>query len=298
MLGSVDPQAICIEPQTVRVRSYISWEMIRYPQPNSDELPELYEELDQLIEVAERALREHFHISVDHGHERISFHRSTTTNFLGALWDAPEAMVPAFQKVTGLSDREFARLYGERGIGNLKKRKSDFREEEKAILFANALVEHLPREMYLETFLYTFVKMWENDQRRHYRGHYENYVREYLQERGFANFKGTKLPGEPDFVIPREEPYEVLGEVRVIQPEDKRKRFREFRDEAEAAAAHFPDARFVALIQTPSYYLRDRREELRAEVLGIDPEKIDLVVFHDELGRLISELIEWSITRE
>jgi hypothetical protein len=206
--------------------------------------------------------------------------------------------MPLFQKITGLPDREFERLYGEKNIGSLRDRKTDFRDEEPAVKFANALVELLPRDLTLETVLFAFVKLWENDQRRHERAKYEGYVREYLEEHGYPNFKGNTLPGEPDFVVPTEEPYEVVGEVRVIQQRDQQKRFKEFGSEARAAAENFPDAKFVAVANVTQFNLRERREALREEVHKASAANIHAVVFQDELDRLVDHLNEWGVTRE
>lgn len=146
--------------------------------------------------------------------------------------------------------------------------------------------------------LFAFVKMWENDQRRHERAKYEEYVREYLEEHGYPNFKGNTLPGEPDFVVPTEQPYEVVGEVRVIQQRDQQKRFKEFGSEARAAAENFPGAKFVAVANVTQFNLRERREELREEVHRASAATIDAVVFQDELDRLVDHLNEWGVIRE
>jgi hypothetical protein len=255
--------------------------------------------LDDLLDEAETALRRHFVIETDEcGHERIVFGKATTSDFLDALWEDSHSLMPLFQKITGLPDPEFERLYGEKNIGNLRDRKTDFRDEEQAVKFADALVDLLPDDLALETVLFAFVKMWENDQRRHERAKYEEYVREYFEEHGYPNFKGNTLPGEPDFVVPTEEPYEVVGEVRVIQQRDQRKRFKEFGSEARAAAENFPDAKFVAVANVTQFNLRERREALREEVHKASAANIHAVAFQDELDRLVDHLNEWGVTRE
>jgi len=272
--------------------------MVQYPKPNEDELPGLYEELDELLDEAEAALRRHFVIETDEcGTERVVFGEATASDFLDALWEDSHSLMPLFQKITGLADREFERLYGEKNIGNLRDRKTDFRDEKKATKLADALVDLLPNDLALETVLFAFVKLWENDQRRHERAKYEEYVREHLEEHGYPNFKGNTLPGEPDFVVPSDKPYEVVGEVRVIQQRDQQKRFKEFGSEARAAAENFPDAKFVAVANVTQFNLRERREELREEVHKASAANIHAVVFQDELDRLVDHLREWGVTR-
>lgn len=273
--------------------------MDQYPRPNSEELPGLYERLDELVSDAEAALRRHFHVETGEcGHERIVFGEATRSDFLDALWQDSHSLVPLFQKIAGLPDREFERLYGEQNIGNLRDRKTDFRDEEQAIRFADALVDLLPHDLALETVLFAFVKMWESDQRRHERAKYEEYVREYLEEHGYPNFKGNTLPGEPDFVVPTDDPFEVVGEVRVVQQRDQQKRFKEFGSEARAAAENFPGAKFVAVARVPQVNLRERREELREEVHDASAANVHAVVFHDELDRLVDQFDQWDVTGE
>jgi hypothetical protein len=119
--------------------------MVRYPRPNREELPGLYEDLDDILEEAEASIRRHFVIEIDEcGHERVVFGEATTSDFLDALWKDSHSLMPLLQKITGLPDREFERLYGEKNIGNLRDRKTDFRDEEQAVKFADALVDLLP----------------------------------------------------------------------------------------------------------------------------------------------------------
>ncbi len=130
------------------------------------------------------------------------------------------------QKITGLPDREFERQYGIGGIGQrLRNRKTTLHGVDDAEAFAEVLNDFMPSSFSLEALLYAFYKSWESDQRRFYRMRYEDDIRQLLQENGYPTFKGNSLPGEPDFVIPETEPYEGIGEVRVIQKTDKEKRF-------------------------------------------------------------------------
>jgi hypothetical protein len=157
----------------------------------------------------------------------------------------------------------------------------------------------MPDSLSLEALLYAFYKSWEGDQRRFYRMRYEDDIRQLLSENGYPTFKGNSLPGEPDFVIPDTEPYEVIGEVRVIQKTDKEKRFKEFRSEASEAKDNFGDIKFVAVANLGKQYLETRdREEVRAEITKNGTSDIDAVVFHDERGDFIETLESWGISRQ
>lgn len=273
--------------------------MVDYPRTSEEELPDLYDELDRMLDQIERVLRMQFPVRDAGEGDKVVFGDASTDNYLDAMWADPESMVPFFQKISGLPDREFERQYGIRNIGSsLRGRKTDFRNEDKAIAFAEALDDILPAELYLETLLYTFVTMWENDQRRHYRARYEDTVLEHLNDQGFPASKGNKLPGEPDIVVPESDPYEVTGEIRVIQQKDKKKRFKEFGSEARVAKEHFPETYFVVVANVGNYITTVDREELRQEIYDEAAGPIDRIVFQDELDDLVDQLDEWDVTRQ
>lgn len=275
-------------------------DMSDWSRPSSNELPELYEETEEMIEQADSLLRDYFEVDTSCSMDRIVFDGSDQDDFLRALNADHEIMVPLFQKVAGLPDREFERQYGVSGIGQrLKGRKTTFEGYEPAERFAEVLSEVMPSSLSLESIFYTFFKMRESDQRRFYRMRYEKDIREFLMENGYPNFKGNSLPEEPDFVIPESEPYEVIGEVRVIQRKDREKRFKEFRSEAAAAATNFPDARFVAVANMGAYIEHhDDRESLRDGITKSGSSEIDAVFFHDERDELLDQLSEWGVTRQ
>jgi len=275
-------------------------DMSDWSRPSSNELPELYEETEEMIEQADSLLRDYFEVDTSCSMDRIVFDGSDQDDFLRAINADHEIMVPLFQKVAGLPDREFERQYGVSGIGQrLKGRKTTFEGYEPAERFAEVLSEVMPSSLSLESIFYTFFKMRESDQRRFYRMRYEKDIREFLMENGYPNFKGNSLPEEPDFVIPESEPYEVIGEVRVIQRKDREKRFKEFRSEAAAAATNFPDARFVAIANMGAYIEHhDDRESLRDGITKSGSSEIDAVFFHDERDELLDQLSEWGVTRQ
>jgi hypothetical protein len=270
-----------------------------WPRPSEEELPDLYDDIDEILDSIEENLRTHFRIE-NGNNEEIIFSEADRADYLECMDSNHNAMVPFFQKIVGLPDREFERQYGISGVGQrLSDRKTSFVEDETAKKFAEALEELMPSSLSLETVEYTFFKMWEADQRRFYRMRYEENVRDFLEENGYMNFKGNTLPEEPDFVIPDSEPYEVLGEVRVIQQKDREKRFKEFRSEAAEAAKNFPDAYFIAVANMGAYIERvDDREDLRNRITKDDESEIDAVFFHDERDKMLNQLEEWDVSRQ
>lgn len=271
-----------------------------WPRPSEEELPDMYEEIDVMLSDIDKELRNHFKIDSSGPIERVVFSEANPENFLAALDSNHEVMVPFFQKIAGLPDREFERQYGISGIGQrLRKRKSTFEGYEDAEVFAETLANLMPESLSLESVFYTFFKMWEADQRRFYRMRYEEDIREFLEEHGYPNFKGNSLPGEPDLVIPDSRPYEVIGEVRVIQQKDREKRFKEFRSEATEAATNFPDARFIAIANMGAYIEHhENRESMRSAITKDGSSEIDAVFFHDEREELLDQLQEWNVSRQ
>jgi len=269
-----------------------------WPKPSSEELPELYDDLDQMVNDAETILRKHFTIAENPN--RIVFGDATAADYMEAIDTNPNVIIAFFQKLAGLPDREFERQYGVQGVGSrLRDRKTSLKGVEDAEEFAEALEQLMPHSLPLKGVLYAFYKSWEGDQRRFYRMRYESEILDYLCENGYAAWKGNSLPGEPDIVIPESTPYEVVGEVRVIQRTDKEKRFKEFRSEANEASENFPEAKFVAVANLGKEYLEQRdREEVRAEITKNGTSEIDAVIFHDERDELLGTLDNWGVSKD
>lgn len=267
-----------------------------WPRPNIKELPDLYEDLDDHLDSAEDAIRKHIPVEERDGIEYVKFGEASEDDILDFMQEDPEATVMLLQKISGFTDREWGSLYQEKGLGTtLTGYKTDFRDRDNAQTFAEAMVEHLPNELHLETVLYTFFTMWENDQRRFYRMYYEEEVNEHLREHGFDAGKDETLKGQPDIVISRDGPIQVIGETRVMKLEDFRKRIKNFRDEAREAAINHPDCYFVVVASMPTHALENRREEIRGEI-NSHP-RIDRVFFSDELDDLVEQLEDWGVNK-
>jgi hypothetical protein len=268
---------------------------MEFPQPDKNLLPTLYEHLDEMVEVVEETLREHFRVENRGGHEVIVFKEADRRDYLDAMYEEPKAMVPLFMKLTGLTRRVFGRVYGIEHIDGIKKwKQKDLRETEKGRTFAKAVHDLMPDELYLETVLFMFYKFWETDKRRSFRRDYEEVILERLQEVNYPAVKDETIPGKPDIAIPESPPYEVLGEVRAVDVDDFQKRAKNFRDEAESAKERFTGAKFVAVAKMPPHQLDRRREELRE---GLDTPNIDLVVFQDEMHLFFDRLATWGIEK-
>jgi len=270
---------------------------MEYPKASEGILPGVYDLLDDHVARVEMTIPQYFEIEERGEAEVIRFDRADERDFLEAMYTDPEVMVPFFMKLAGVPTREFERVYGIADVDRIKGwSKKDLRESERGNELADALDDLLPDEMYLETALYTFYMMWENDQRRHQRSDYEAVVREYLADKGIPVKKDESLPGKPDFVVPKDQPYRVIGEVRALHRKDFRKRNKNFDSEATKAKQNFPDSKFVVVARFPQNQIDNQRELLRSEVKGIN-EQIDAVFFPDEMDALIQQLEEWGVER-
>lgn len=267
-----------------------------FPKPDEDLLPNLFEHLDEEVEIVEETLRKHFNVEDRDGHEILVFSDATQQDYLDALYEKPKTMVPFFMKLTGLARRVFARVYGVDHIDRIKGwEEKDLRETEEGRMLATAAKELMPDKMYLETALFSFYKMWEGDKRRTFRREYEYVILESLREKGYPARKDERIKGKPDIAIPGTEPFEVLGEVRAIDIDDFQKRAKNFRDEASVAKQNFPGTYFIVVAEMPKHQLKRRREELRE---GLEAGNIDLVVFQDEMDLLFKKLSQWDVTKE
>lgn len=270
-----------------------------WPRPSEEELPEMYEDIDNMVRTAETELRNHFQVINNSDEERILFGEASSEDYLKAIDSDHEAMIALFQKITGLPDREFERQYGVRGVGSrFRDRKTTLIGVDGAERFAEALAELMPESLSMETVIYSFYKAWEGDQRRFYRMRYEGEILEFLRENGYNAWKGNGLPGEPDIVIPDSVPYEVMGEIRVIQQKDKQKRFKEFRTEAHEAHDYFDNINFIVVANLGRQYLEDHgHETVRSEITKNGRSEIDAVFFHDERDEFIQQLEEWGVSK-
>lgn len=269
-----------------------------FPKASEDLLPDLYERLDEASDTAESVLKKYFLMERDGSARAVVFEEATEDDFLEAMYEAPEVMVPFFMKISGLPSREFERVYGVKNVDAMKTwTQKDLRDSEKGQVFAEVLTRVLPDRLYLETCLYTFYLMWENDQRRHQRAKYEEVVRDRLDEAGFPNRKGEDLDGKPDLVLPPNKPFKVIGEVRDMHRKDFRKRNKNFDSEARRAKENFSDAKFVVVAKFPKHQIEDNRRELRDMVLDLNPDDIDAVIFPDEFERFYELLEDWNVNR-
>lgn len=258
-------------------------------------LEAVYEKLDDHVERAEEVVRDEFEIE-DRGEvEIILWGEASQEDFAEAMYADPEVMVEFFKKLSGLPSREFDRVYALDDLDRIKGwSQKDLRESERGKKFSSVLEDVLPAEMSVETALYTYYMMAENDQRRHIRSNYENVVLEELHEMGIPAKKDESIPGKPDLVIPRSEPYTVLGEVRALHSKDYRKRVKNFDSEARQAKEEFPDSHFIVLAKFPPHQVEEEGEDLRQGIKEAN-ENIDSVYFEGEMDEFVEQLKEWGI---
>lgn len=265
-----------------------------YPRPNKQELPGLYAELDKLLLRVEKTIKKLPKRFLDK--EIIRFGKIGEFELKKLISEDPEMMVKALTRVCGLTVRECSRLFGLKEVYRLCSSKNWIPGGKDENLFIKIVMDLLPEEMCLETFLYTFYKMWEGDQRRHYRAKFEKEIRKFFRARGYNCEKITK-PIEADAAIPPDDP-RVLIQTRVGVIRDLEKRAKEFNSEFTHTTREFPDARFVVIYNIPPHEL-GRRDEFRQKILGrrIGRRSYDAVFFQDELELALQRFKEWRIPK-
>jgi hypothetical protein len=261
----------------------------KIPRPSVEDIPELYRELDEMTRrIAEILTASSLYNA---GAQEVDFGKAASEDLVELISKDPEAMVPFFVMITGLSHRELKR----RGLGGVYSlRRTRNREKLKPLAeLARSLLAHPLR---LETVLYKFYKNWEEHQRRHWRGRRaENEVCEAVEARCRNAGKYVLLCGgkrrEIDCAVPRDKPFVAIN-VRVGVGEDRAKRIKEFATELkevkECGVKHFVVVYFV-----PEHE-KNKLEEIRAEFMREAP--FDLVVLtREELELLVKKLREWGV---
>ncbi len=265
-----------------------------YPRPNIKELPGLYAELDTLIQHAETAIRSLPERLFNRGTEVIHFREMTENEFRGLIGQDPNVMIIAFTRVCGLSDREFSRLYGLENVYRL--RESWQNDQDSANTFVKTMLQLLPKQMHLETFLYTFFRMWEEHQKRHHRARFEEDVRTFFNTHGYECRKITH-PTEVNGAIPPENPRLVM-QVRTGVRKDLVKRAKEFSSEFDRSIEAFHNAKFMVVFKIPPHEL-EKRDDIRQVIIDQRKGKkpYDIVLFQDELEEALRRLEKWHIEK-
>ncbi|NVM55283.1 MAG: hypothetical protein HWN66_16370 [Candidatus Helarchaeota archaeon] len=275
-----------------------------FPKPNFSELPDLYDDLDQLAIRIINVITSLNKKLYDSLHQKIYFNKMSKEDLKNLISNDPDALVPAFVKNCGLSIREFERLYGIKNIYKLRNpRRWDphlDRDAKKLIDIISSLFENL--ELSLETFLYTFYKMWEADEKRHYRAKKaEEQVKEFFRRKGYNCDKVTN-PVELDAAIPpSSDPKNVLVgiPIRTGVRRDLVKRAKEYSSEFDDFRDKFPNAKIIIVFRIPQHELENKegiRHTINAQREG--KESYDCLVFQDELDIALQKLEEWKIPKK
>jgi len=265
-----------------------------HPRPNIRELPGLYAELDNLSQRAEAVILNLPKHLFDEA-EIIHFGEMTEREFGRLVAQDPSTMVIAFTRICGLSDREFHRLFGLKGVYSL--RESYRIGGEKEDIFLKSIMSLLPKRMHLETFLYTFYKMWEEHQKRHHRAKFEADVRAFFRAHGYHCEKITQ-PTEVNGAIPPYNPHVVM-QIRTGVMKDIVKRAKEFSSEYDRSIEHFPNTKFIVIFKIPPHQL-NRRDEVREKICEQRETKkpYDAVIFQDELEDALKKFEEWGVPKD
>jgi vacuolar-type H+-ATPase subunit F/Vma7 len=269
----------------------------RIPRPNYGELPNLYEELDNMARRIGIILisSELF----DSDKSCINFDRATEDVISNLIERDPGVMVPFFVMICGFSVRELERLYGIKNVYSLM----THLDREKLANFAQAITENLRGCIHIEALLYKFYKNWEEHQKRHYRGSTaEKFVIEFLKKNGYKadkiKVKCKDKVREIDCAIPPDpQNLQVIVMIRYGVFRDLVKRAKEFSSEFDELSQCFPNAKFVVVyFVSPheSSKLKEVYERIESE--RVEKRPYDLVILtKEDLSKLLEKLKEWGI---
>lgn len=265
---------------------------------SEDELPDLYDTIDQKCVRAGELINEHFIIENHKGIPVIRFDIATRANFESAILDEHEIAVPVFTKLMGLSNRELARRHGD--VGSLTALQD--REDADGILQTDqikALLDDIDDELIapltMYSVLHTFHVFLEFDQRRHHRNPSEGIMKQ-LREYGFEVKSGRNRPTDPAIIVRSKDTLKtVMIAVRRTTMLDTGKRLNHFYSQSDVLAREYPDSKFIGIFDIPD--VSDREcEDIRREALT-GAGDIDAFFFADEIDKVVSQLESWDIRR-
>ncbi|KXA89962.1 hypothetical protein AKJ62_01990 [candidate division MSBL1 archaeon SCGC-AAA259D14] len=269
-----------------------------HPRPNYDELPSVYAQCDNLAERIQDVLTNLPENIYDSESEIIHFEAMDERDLHSLIKEDPDALVPFFTKICGLTVREFKRLHDLNFDYDTFRRWSVKLSTKKKEKFVHSIKGHLPSQISIEAGLYTFYKMWEEHQKRHRRGaKYEQEVREFFKSHEYDCEKITD-PIEIDAAIPSDEP-QVAMPVRTGVLRNFDKRAKEFSAENREITDKFSKAKFVVVFKIPEHELENREEVRRKlEEEHEPPGGFDEILFQDELDDFLSKLEEWDVPKK
>lgn len=261
----------------------------KIPRPVFDELPQLYNELDEMArKVAEILSKSRFY---DRDTGLVHFERMSEEDLLDLMRSSPSELVPLLVTFCGLSIRELEA----HGVKDVYKLRETF-DDVKAKRLVTIVKGLLNAPYSIETVIYKFYKNWEEHQIRQYRAKVEREIRQFFRSRGY-DCKKLKKPIEVDGAIPPKNP-KVVFQIRTGVMKDLRKRAKEFSKEYEAAKEKFPHAHFVP-IYIPREHELKHKEDIRRIIMEEGGNKYELVVISkDELPKLLKKLEEWRVPKK
>jgi len=271
----------------------------KIPRPNYNELPLLYNKLDQMARrIGSILMRSKL---FDGKSLLIRFDRANKDEIVNMIKEDPLVMVPFFVMVCGFSVRELERLYNIRHVYSLRR---DIGDEKKLNSFAEAIIDNLRHPIHIETAIYKFYKNWEEHQKRHYRGHEaENLVIETLRRHGYDAGKIKVMCRgrlrEIDCAIPPDPSnFHVAIQIRRGVFRDLVKRAKEYSTEFDELMECFPNVKFV-VVYFVSPHEKDRLNEIRSRIENERKNKrpYDLIILlPEEISmKLLKKLKEWGI---
>jgi len=266
----------------------------KIPRPNRDELPTLYEDLDEMVRKIGLILINSRLYEPET--TMIRFDRANEEDILELIKENPDLMIPFFVMVCGFSVRELERLYGIRNVYSIRK-------GEQLYKFSKVVKDNLLMPLYLETLIYKFYKNWEEHQKRHYRGREaEEYVIRILRQNGYNAGKIRVIckskEMEIDCAIPPNNNFKVAIMIREGVFRDLLKRAKEYSTEYDDLLECFPGIKFVLIYFVSPHERRrldDIKKRIESERQGKKPYDLVILTKEEVKDVLLKKLKEWNI---
>jgi len=271
----------------------------QYPSPDSEILPELYEELDEAVERIEDNLKLNFEIT-DHSEisgYTVHFSDADKSDFFRFLNDDVEYGLPFLLYNLGITERTSSLDHNiHSNLSSLTRLRGTVHHKDAIQKVVDVCYDTL-EDMHIKSAIFTFRHTWVMNKRRHHRQEFESDVLEHLNENKIPARHGSHLEETPDLVIESKGGPQVVGEIRSVDVHDISVRVSEFVNEAANCAKTYSNSRFIVVIKIRGGdhdLYRSVRNDLELELSS----SVDGVWFAHELDELITQLENWGVCKQ
>jgi len=258
-----------------------------------DVCPQVYDDIDENLEVIEPILRDFFAVDTAEGYDIIRFSRADSDDYLDAIDTAPSLIIPLFLRMANLSKRE---VHHQCGIEKIFSRyiyvdDPPTRNEEMKY-FSNFISHQIEMDLPFESVFQMYERSIERTHRALIGDEFYKDLHQDLEQHGVEVEHDYTLPGCPNIVVRDDDDDLVLaGRAMDTQAGNLVKRARHMFTRLGKFTKHHPDLPTIAVFLVPPEKLDRGRRITRNKVENVNT-AIDRVFFDDEPEEIASFIKE------